>query len=425
VIELHGVPHILSITRDISDRKEAEEAILKAKAQAEQANRSKSTFLANMSHEIRTPINGIMGMLQLLQSTPVNDEQKEYVSLALQSAKRLTRLLSDILDLARVEADKMEIALQEFDFRDAIQSMTQLLTPLANEKNLDLLTSLAPEIPEKVMGDPARLQQVLTNLVGNAIKFTNEGHVQVAVQLLATRPDGRLPVLFSISDTGVGISEEELEKLFTPFSQVSEGYARKHQGAGLGLSICKRLVELLDGHISIESEPSVGTTVHFVIPFTPASTGGEDEGTADSTLKPSQETLSILVAEDDQVSSIAIALMLEKLGHNVTSVHDGEEALEALQSGTFDLVFMDVQMPVMDGVEATRRIREGAAGKANASIPIVALTAYAMAGDKERFFDEGMDGYVPKPVNQDKIREEIEKVIKHGPSHSTAETGES
>ncbi len=388
---------------DVTERKRAVEL-------AEAANQAKSEFLANMSHEIRTPLNGLMGMLQLLQTTPVNPEQKDYIGNALLASRRLTHLLGDILDLSRIEAGKMTIAKVPFDFKDTLDAIVQLFIPTASEKGLELRVQLDPDIPGTLIGDPTRLQQVLTNLVGNAIKFTDEGHVEINAHRLRHWDGDTSHILFSVSDTGMGIDDVLLGTLFTPFTQMETSYTRKFQGAGLGLTITKRLVKLMGGTMAVDSEEGKGAEFYFCLPFQnadPCSLAGPPRM---EILAPT--TLNILLAEDDRISAVATAKLLEKLGHNVSSVMDGRQVLEQLRTGPFDLVLMDIQLPRLDGVETTHAIRQGESGDDKKGIPIVAMTAYAMDGDKERFLNAGMDGYIAKPVGADDLREVVSAVFK-------------
>ncbi len=267
-----------------------------------------------------------------------------------------------------------------------------------------------PVIPAALKGDAARLQQVLGNLVGNAVKFTPKGRIEIDAHALPPRNPDEYRVLFSVADTGIGIPDDKLEMLFQPFSQVNQGYTRDYQGAGLGLSICKRLVGLMGGHIAVESLPGEGTPVHFCVAFgraepvravPPPASFREDHPRA----------FSILFAEDDQVNRLSTMRLAEKSGHRVVAVETGRQALDALKDGDFDIVLMDVQMPDMDGLEATRRIRNGEAGGDKADIPIVALTAYTMTGDKETFIAAGMDGYLAKPVAMEELQKTLVEVL--------------
>jgi PAS domain S-box-containing protein len=382
---------------NIHERKEMELEIIKAKEAAEAASRAKSEFLANMSHEIRTPLNGIMGMLQLLENTAHDQEQRQFCTMAMQSTNRLTRLLSDILDLSRIEAGKMDIRREPFNFRQALQQTMDLFMPIAVQSGLALELHVDSRIPAIVTGDPLRLQQVLTNLVGNSFKFTQQGRISLEAYLLPSMKEGQTRVFFTISDTGCGIADDSLGSLFQPFTQATQGYTRSQQGAGLGLTICKNLVALMGGSMAIESEVGVGTSLHFCATF-----GILREDAPQDWAKPQplakEASGRILLVEDDAVTQFAIRKLLEKSGFSVTCVWNGQEALDHLMAEDFDCILMDIQMPVMDGVEATQRIRSSLApGKAN--IPIIALTSYSMDGDQEKFLAAGMDAYLSKPVH--------------------------
>jgi len=381
----------------------------RAKEQALAANQAKSEFLANMSHELRTPLNGIMGMLQLLGLTGLNAEQEDYALTGLQSCERLIRLLTDILDLSRIESGKMSIQSEPLDLRQVLDQLQALFIPAIRQDGITFELAIDPDIPPCLLGDAARLQQVLTNMVGNALKFTHGGSVKVQASLLPATKNGQTRVLFSIADTGLGIPDDKLGQLFRPFSQVSQGYTRSYQGAGLGLSICKRLVELMGGNISVESEEGRGTTMHFTAVFATAPSLEPDAFPANPEQDRVREGLKVLVVEDDQVSSVSVAMILRKLKTDPIQVEDGRQALTALRRERFDLVLMDVQMPVMDGVEATQAIRFGSAGEKMKSIPIIALTAYAMSGDRERFLQAGMDDYLAKPISVAELKRVILK----------------
>jgi PAS domain S-box-containing protein len=398
-----------TIFSDVTDRVNTARALVEAKELAESASRVKSEFLANMSHEIRTPLNGIMGMLQLLRTGGLTEEQAEYAAYGIEASKRLTRLLTDILDLSRIEAGKLEIREEPLNLRDIMAGLEQMFAVAARSKGLTLDVRVPDDLPERLFGDDTRIQQVLVNLIGNAIKYTEAGRVAVEVSVLPRRRPDAVHVLFSVSDTGIGIPDDKLGSIFEHFTQVSGGFTRHYQGAGLGLAISKRMVGLLGGSMAVESSPGLGTTFCPCVPLRPA-----EDGPADTVIRIAEAPsppLSILLAEDDRVNRLAVSGLLKRLGHRVRTVDNGERALDALRGEPFDLVLMDIQMPVMDGVQATRAIREGEAGPDKAAVPIIAMTAYAMKGDRENFLRKGMTDYIAKPLDKADLERAIRRTV--------------
>ena len=410
-INWQGRPADLCFFSDISQQKRIESELEEAKQRAEAANRSKSEFLANMSHEIRTPLNGILGMLQLLKTSALDEQQERFVDTGLDSTRRLNRLLTDILDLSKIEANKLVIKQEEFVFTDVIQTIRDIFNQLTQKNQNEINISLDENIPEMLIGDSTRLNQILFNLVGNANKYTQNGQIGLEVSLLpAVQPDN-CRLLFVIADNGQGIPEDRIDRIFDIFTQGSDAsYTREFEGAGLGLPLVKRLVDLMNGSISLSSKEGEGTTVYVSLPFGIPESMQQDTDDSQAAEKPFTASNSrVLVVDDDETTQLYIKRLLEMQGVATNVAEDGKEALDWLEKDDFDCILMDVQMPVLDGVEATKKIRSSNADFKK--IPIVAMTAYAMTGDREKFLQAGMDDYIAKPVDRDGLLAILERNI--------------
>ncbi|QJB55614.1 ATP-binding protein [Pseudodesulfovibrio sp. zrk46] len=385
--------------RNLREREEMADSLRRAKGAAESANVSKSMFLANMSHEIRTPLNGIAGVLELFRRTPLSREQSEYVDAAMESGKRLNHLLSDILDLSMVEADVMKLRHEPVDLKTLLTETEMLFWPSARQAGLTLECCLASGTPQMIQSDGVRLQQLFSNLVGNAIKFSSNGNIVLTTTPLPVDEEGKCRILFTVSDNGRGIPEKGLAKMFEPFAQMEESYTKSYQGAGLGLAICKRIIDLMGGAMAVSSLEDEGTTVYLSIPFELAVVEEKAVKPRDMGDGLPDLGLDVLLVEDDRVSRMVAERLLVKMGCRVATAENGQEALDVLRDDLYDVVLMDIQMPVLNGIEATQAIRNGEAGEVNATIPIVAMTAYATASDGEKFIAAGMDRHVTKPVD--------------------------
>ena len=396
---------------EIEARRQAQEEQKAAMEAAESANQAKGIFLANMSHELRTPMNGVVGMLQLLAACGLPAQQREYVDIAKTSALSLLRILSDILDFSRIEAGKLELRDEPFDPAELVAGVAQFLSVEARSKGLELLQETAGILPGCVTGDASRVRQVLINLVGNAVKFTTRGSVSIGIWYSPSQA-GKGTLLVSVEDTGIGIPPGQLEAVFEPFTQVDASYTRRRGGAGLGLGIVKHILEAMGGHIVVWSVEGAGTVMEVALPVSGVT--GPCQGPVSQEYQPEMSPLgfNVLVAEDDVINRMATLKFLEMLGCTANAVEDGDQVVPALAMGRYDLVLMDVSMQRMDGPDAARAVRAAGSAVPRPDIPIVAMTAHAMKGDRERYLAQGMDDYITKPVLLGQLRSTLERVMR-------------
>ncbi|WP_209016032.1 ATP-binding protein [Roseibium sp. RKSG952] len=401
---------------DITELKHREEDLRQEKERAEVANEAKAKFLAMMSHEIRTPLNGVLGILSLLSDTGLTQEQKMYVRTARDSGRALLELINDILDFTKLEARRMELDVSRFRLHKVLYGIVDLFAPIAREKKLALKLEYPRSVPTAVSADAGRIRQVVLNLVSNALKFTEMGSVIVSVSI--EREDPVKPTfLISVTDSGIGIPKDKHETLFGEFTTVDTRYARKQGGTGLGLAICKQLAELMGGTVRVESMPGAGSTFLFSVPLTLAKMEDTPSGTEERQVGILPPGLRILLAEDNATNQIVVSHALEKAGCDVDIANNGKEAVRYSEMRNYDCILMDISMPEMDGLEATRHIREA---ERNQRVPIIALTAYSLQGDRETFLKAGMDDFLSKPVEKDDL---IAMILHHVSEGETVQGG--
>jgi CheY-like chemotaxis protein/HPt (histidine-containing phosphotransfer) domain-containing protein len=383
---------------------------------AESASRAKSEFLANMSHEVRTPMNGVLGLTELLLDTPLDPEQRDYAETILTSGRALLAITNDILDLSKIDAGKLELESIAYDPAQTVQEVIELFATRASAKGLMLQADVAPDVPHFVVGDPGRLRQVLSNLVGNSLKFTVTGWVKVTVQVTEEQPE-HVVLAFAVHDSGIGMTPDQQAKLFRPYSQAETSTARRFGGTGLGLSICLRLVELMGGTFDVLTEPGAGSTFIFTMRCALAGTAAIEIRKTDRVALSRRFTGRVLLVEDNVVNRKVASTSLKRLGLVVLEAEDGSMALQTLEREHVDLILMDMNMPVMDGVEATRRIRLAeSSGERQGRIPIIAMSANVMEEGVEACRNAGMDDFVPKPFDRSQTIDVLTRWLPPGAS---------
>jgi signal transduction histidine kinase/CheY-like chemotaxis protein len=404
---------------DALNRKRSVDELKKAKERAEKAEKNKSTFLANMSHEIRTPMNGILGLTDLVLHSDFSGPKRSYLEMIHSSAERLLKLINDILDFSKIEAGKLELDIAPFSLRGTISEAIEILAISAAKKNIGLTVDCHEDIPDKLLGDAGKLSQILINLVGNGVKFTDEGKVALSVKQNGHdgNQNGLIDLHFQIRDTGIGIPKKKINNIFKPFSQLTTSQNANQRGTGLGLVIAGELVEMMGGKIHVESIPGVGTTFHFSIEFSPETGSSRLQEKREETsprftgTRLSDKPLHILLVEDEYINRTVAITVLEGMGWKVSTAENGIEAMDMLKDSIFDLILMDIQMPQLDGYETTRAIRRQEKDGSR-HIPIIAMTAFAFKGDQEKCLKSGMDGYISKPIRLDKLCHEVETVLR-------------
>ena len=404
--------------QDITDRKNLELALLSAKDEAESSSRAKSQFLAKMSHEIRTPMNGVLGTTDLLLRTELTDHQRRLTETAHQSAENLLHLINDILDLSKVEAGKLELHCRDFDLREVVAEVCILATATKKDKDLEVSQFIDPGIPERLHGDPDRLRQILINLVGNAIKFTDEGQVSVRVERQGM--DDMFVIAFEVADTGIGLTAEAIDRVLKPFEQDTQSTGHRYGGTGLGLAISKQLIEMMGGELAIESRPGQGSTIRFALHLEATDQRSLPQIADEDMELESNLNAAVLLAEDNPVNQMIAEEYLSAMGCHVQVVPNGKEAVAAFRRRAYDLILMDCDMPEMDGIEATKSIRQFEMDENRQQpTPIIALTAYAFEEDQQRCMAAGMDDFLGKPFDPKSLQAVLKRWLTHDDQIST------
>ncbi|MBT3259446.1 MAG: response regulator, partial [Deltaproteobacteria bacterium] len=405
------------VIRDVTERKELERAILEKKRSAEEATKAKSQFLANMSHEIRTPLNGIIGMAELALDTELDDNQKNIFQTINAEAGALQDVINEILDFSKIEAGKFDIENIPFDLRVTVEDVANSFAHRAEQKGLNYISFLSPNVPPRLIGDPARLRQIMVNLMGNALKFTHKGELYFKGELVEELED-RVKIRFSIKDTGIGIPEDRQATIFEGFTQADGSTTRKYGGTGLGTTISKQLAEMMGGEIGFESEEGKGSTFWFTALFGKREENEQIPATPDlvtgySVAEDYRKEIRILLVEDYPTNQQVVMRHLSRAGYQVDLAEDGSQAVKAYKRKSYNLIFMDIQMPIMDGYAATQEIRKIETRNPEPStiqrVPIIAMTAHAVKGYRERCLKAGMDDYIPKPVKRKELLAIVEK----------------